>query len=440
MTKNLEQIFEECLERVFQGESIESCLMSYPNEAAHLEPLLRTAVGVTNRAAMLQPAPEFKARAGMRIQAAWQYAAQQKTVEKPSKGFSWQRSWAFALTAVALLLFSSVGTAFASSEALPDEPLYPAKLATEQVVLAFSFSEENKVALHAQLAEKRAQEIAAMAREGKTDYVVATATRLTHQMEQAEFSVRALEQKEAAQRASITVTLQPTRPAPAMMAPPPDLTAPAQSEEAAPGGVPQPGGEKAAPPPAADVATAKFRKAERAREIIQNSTAKNIAVLEGVLQQAPEAAKPALTQVINRAREVQQRTLQPHGVDGKPQSQDGRHPQVTPGITPDKPRPASDQPEPLPPKPPVEPLRPGETPRPPQPTDIPNQPSDNSTNSKNIPVPTTPSQSIDTWRKSENTSSEFDDIKPTSIVPVPKHNSQSNSKDLQAIETLLNRD
>jgi hypothetical protein len=392
MSNNLELIFEECLERVFQGESIESCSTSYPNEAAYLEPLLRTAIGVSNRAAKLRPDPEFKARASMRIQAAWQYAAQQKPVAKPSRGFAWQRSLAFALTAVVVLVCSSVGTAFASSNALPDEPLYPAKLATEQIAMAFSFSEENKAALHAQLAEKRAQEIAAMARAGKTDYVVATATRLTHQIEQAEFSVTALAQKEAAQRASVSITPQPTRPAPAMKAPPP-----APSQEAATSSVPQPGGEKATPPPAADVAAARFRKAERARELVSNSTAKNIAVLEEVLEQAPPAAKPALNQVINRAREMQQRTLPPRGIDGKPQSQDGKPPQVPPGITPDKPRPTSDESEPLPPKHPVKPLKPRETPKPPLPVDTPKPP----------PVPIRPSDTTNTQPG----------ILPTPVVP-----------------------
>ena len=119
MDKNLEQIFEECLERVFQGESIESCLMSYPNEAAGLEPLLRTAFGVTNRAASLKPDPEFKARARMQLQGALYAAAQPKPQEKRG-GFNWQRSWAFALSAVVLLLFGSVGTALASANALPN--------------------------------------------------------------------------------------------------------------------------------------------------------------------------------------------------------------------------------------------------------------------------------------------------------------------------------
>jgi len=397
MAKNLEQIFEECLERVFRGESIESCLMSYPNEAAYLEPLLRTAIGVTNRASMLQPNPEFKARTGMRIQAALQYAVQQRPAEKPSRGFAWQRSWAFALTAVALLLFSSVGTAFASSEALPDEPLYPVKLATEQVTLAFAFSEENKVALHAQLAEKRAEEIAVMAREGKTDYVVATATRLSHQMEQAEFSVRALEMKEAAQQASIAVSLRKTQPAPAMTAPAPASTT--QPEEAAAGGAPQAAGEKTTPPPATDVATAAFRKTERARDLIQGSTAKNIAVLEGVLEQAPSAAKPALNQVINRAKEVQQRTIQPQVIDGKPQSQNGKPPKSPPGIIPGKPQPTSDQPGLLPPKSQIEPPRPGETPKQPLPVDEPKPPRDS----------TRPSDTTNTQPG----------ILPTPVVPPP---------------------
>ena len=63
MAKKLENIFNECLERILQGESLESCLASYPKEAAQLEPLLRTALGFSWRASSVQARPEFKARA-----------------------------------------------------------------------------------------------------------------------------------------------------------------------------------------------------------------------------------------------------------------------------------------------------------------------------------------------------------------------------------------
>lgn len=82
MARKLEEIFNECYERILQGESFESCLMRYPEYAAELEPLLRTALGFTWRASSIQPRPEFKYWARARLQGAQTYAKQQKPPEK----------------------------------------------------------------------------------------------------------------------------------------------------------------------------------------------------------------------------------------------------------------------------------------------------------------------------------------------------------------------
>jgi len=425
MAKSLDQIFEECLERVFRGESIESCLMSYPNEAASLEPLLRTALGFTNRAATLQPDPEFKARARMRLHGAM-YAAAQPMPKERHGGFAWQRSWAFALSAVVLLLFGSAGTAFASANAMPDEPLYGAKLATEQVQLAFTFSEENKAALHASFAEQRAQEIAAMAEEGKTDYVVATAAKLNYQMEQAESALNRLELKEMAKPVSIAVSLQPSpqaieptisEPAPALAPAPTKIT-----DESALGA----SANETLPELSADTEKTDGKKVKRAWDNFNQSTSKNIEVLEGVLDKSPDQAKPALKRVINKTKEIRERTLK-HRIDTRHEPQSHEPEQGTTGISADKPGPQSnpstwkdDE---------ARPVEPGDTG---QPADIQiqtsttTQPADNNTQLNNISVPRVPSPSLDTLIKTDNTSSESDTTKSTSILPVPKHKGSGN--------------
>lgn len=43
-SKRIEEIFEECLERVFDGESIEESVSRYPEQAKELRELLETAV------------------------------------------------------------------------------------------------------------------------------------------------------------------------------------------------------------------------------------------------------------------------------------------------------------------------------------------------------------------------------------------------------------
>ena len=46
MADRLEQTFEECLELLSQGVSLEECLARYPEYARELEPLLRSPAGL----------------------------------------------------------------------------------------------------------------------------------------------------------------------------------------------------------------------------------------------------------------------------------------------------------------------------------------------------------------------------------------------------------
>jgi len=55
-------ILDECLEKVFSGESLESCLAGYPDQADELRPLLETVLGARD-AADIAPRPEFRQEA-----------------------------------------------------------------------------------------------------------------------------------------------------------------------------------------------------------------------------------------------------------------------------------------------------------------------------------------------------------------------------------------
>ena len=41
MAKNLDQILDECIDRINQGESLKACLADYPEYIKQLEPLLQ---------------------------------------------------------------------------------------------------------------------------------------------------------------------------------------------------------------------------------------------------------------------------------------------------------------------------------------------------------------------------------------------------------------
>ena len=298
MSDRLENIFNECLERIFQGESIESCLRSYPQEAAQLEPLLKTALGFSWRASAVQPSPEFKARARaeMRHQAA-QVGATHIQQPKRSGFFSWQRAWAVALTAILIFVLSGVGTAAASSNALPDEPLYPVKLATEELRLAFTLSQEEKAEIHARLAETRAAEITAMTSQGKTEQVVAIADRLVEHLDKANAAIARVEQTIAAKTSRPTTTrgAASSNATPPMLAPTTPTITDTTEEDAV----------KTTQYPAS------IKKVEQLNQKVVTSTSRSLESLKKALEQAPPAAQPALQRAIQTIREKEVRGLPP---------------------------------------------------------------------------------------------------------------------------------
>lgn len=160
---NFDNILNECIERVIQGESIQSCLEAFPEYAKELEPLLQTAIA-TLHAADIQPRPEFRQRASREFQKAIQNLKPRGSAQSAWK---WQLRWVIPVTAVFAVLVAGTGTVFAASNSLPDQPLYSVKLLTENARLALTNSPAGKAELYAQFADTRVNEIVKMADEGK---------------------------------------------------------------------------------------------------------------------------------------------------------------------------------------------------------------------------------------------------------------------------------
>ncbi len=160
-SNELEQILDICLERIFAGATVEDCLNNYPEHADELKPLLETVTGV-REAVDIAPRPEFREQAARDFQAAVRDM-------KPARsgGFFSLHRWAVgALGAVVVVLLAGGGTVAASNNSLPDSPLYSVKLAAESVRIAFAFSDDSKAELYAEFANKRVDEIVAMAETG----------------------------------------------------------------------------------------------------------------------------------------------------------------------------------------------------------------------------------------------------------------------------------
>lgn len=176
--KEIDNILDECLERLLvKGETVEQCLESYPEHAAELGPLLRTALATSN-ALDIQPSTDFMARARYQL-----YAEFDRVQVRWRKSiFGWQPRWALIVVVVLAVLLVGGGTVVAADSSMPGSPLYPVKLATENIRLKLSLSDVRKAELYAALADRRVAEIAYMIEKGKSQLAERAAQRLRNHL------------------------------------------------------------------------------------------------------------------------------------------------------------------------------------------------------------------------------------------------------------------
>lgn len=218
--KEFDNILDECLQRLLVGGgTIEQCLESYPEQAAQLKPLLETALAVKETSAV-QPRAEFKARARYQFRSALQEAT---AVPKRRPFFGWLPRWATVVTAVLVLLLAGGGTVFAAASSMPGSPLYPVKLATEQVQLVLTPSQLGKANLCAEFADRRVDEIIYVADRGDARRVELITQRLDNRLDMLAVLASDVEAKEDAAE-MLT--------APGEETPPPEPALPVTIEEA----------------------------------------------------------------------------------------------------------------------------------------------------------------------------------------------------------------
>ncbi len=316
MGNRIDKIFDECINRINSGESIESCLQRYPEEAQQLSVLLQTYVNVRWRSSTVRPTQDFKARARLNLLYEQRMEAQQHYRRQPEKhrqpSFSFGRIWAPALAGmIVFVLVGSAGTAAAATGAMPDEPLYTVKLATEQVQLALTFSQTDKAIINTQQAEKRSEEIQVMALQGKIEEVVNTTTRMVQSLEKAETAINKLSETWA-----YTSGPEPVTPVtPAAPVPPTKTTqAPTAAVKTTPSTGTSPSVAITTRTPTTPAATENAsqvkktqvttlnEKTEKLWQSVNSSLNKNVNALESALKKAPESTREAIQKAIDIAK------------------------------------------------------------------------------------------------------------------------------------------
>lgn len=305
--KDINSILDECLERLFRGETVEQCLRSYPGQAVELDALLRTAVAV-KRAAAVNPGVAFRARAREEF-----HTALREMEAKRGIHFFGLQSW--AATAVAVLLAVVVlgsSTVAAAGDSMPGQPLYPVKLAAEQVRIALTPSEMGKAELYTRLADKRVNELVYVAGKGDSEQVALVSQKLDEHLNKVAIlaGTGGVVEKASVEKPLMAPAPAPVAEAPRVMAVPP---APAQPQKESPKEGPVVMAPAQAPPPA--VATAPAPQASQEAKVapravdkraelnmaVENKSAVNLKRLKAALAVAPESAKPALEQAIKQA-------------------------------------------------------------------------------------------------------------------------------------------
>jgi len=285
----MEDILNECLESVFKGESIEACLSAYPEQASKLGPLLETSLRLMRESAAIRPDAEYKARAQYRLQA--MFYARHEESEKRTRIPVWRRKWAMAMTTVLVVLLAGIGAVAAAANALPDDALYPAKLAAEQVRMTLAFSDVDEAKLHLQFAERRAAEMTELARQGKSEKISILAKQVADHVDEVyvvegDWEARGGVTKEA-----------PAQPTPSGEVSPSSSAVPSTETE-----MTSPSEEEVAGYDVGEVG-------EELRLVLNQSRDENLAMLRYALSKAPEEIKPAIEQAIKELTENYDETI-----------------------------------------------------------------------------------------------------------------------------------
>ncbi|MFQ5855660.1 MAG: DUF5666 domain-containing protein [Anaerolineae bacterium] len=180
MSSDFATVLDECLDRLKSGDSVSTCLESYPEHAEDLEPLLETAQFAEALRFTEPPRLQALARGRQRfLTEAVRLREQQQVKERSlpervrdlftagAAGPLWGRT--AAVIVVALLLFGALGGVVvqASESSLPGDPLYSIKQVTRQVQLLTTMNREVREAKEKQIQAKEREEVRQATQQGR---------------------------------------------------------------------------------------------------------------------------------------------------------------------------------------------------------------------------------------------------------------------------------
>ena len=115
-----------------------------------------------------------------------------KAEPKKTSPVGWMPRWAVVVASLVLIfLVAGTGTVAASSSSMPDDTLYPVKLASERVRLGLSRGDIKKARVNVHLADIRVKEIVYLAKKGDSRRLETALSRLEGHMDAIERAIEA---------------------------------------------------------------------------------------------------------------------------------------------------------------------------------------------------------------------------------------------------------
>jgi hypothetical protein len=193
--RNIEKIFQECLEAAQSGESLEQILSRYPKYAEELLQRLETAAWLEENEAVFAARPGFISASGERLVERLKRESDMEATRprdgRVLKAYQKRKFWrALNLVSVMVLILTFVfvgmqGYSFAET-ALPGDALYGVKMLGEKVHLEATRDPAMKAELHVDFAGRRSSEIVELIFEGRFKYLTPTSANLKEHVRQAD--------------------------------------------------------------------------------------------------------------------------------------------------------------------------------------------------------------------------------------------------------------
>jgi hypothetical protein len=151
-----ENAFDQCLQQVLQGASIDDVLKRYPQWAVEFRPMLQAAAAGWDAGQTIQVPLAAQARSRARL------LSETRTLSmKPARRFRWgiARLAPLALILLLAIFFTGATTIAAAAQSLPGDTLYSLKIFTEKIRLGMVRDPQRRLDLERSFDRQRLEEV-----------------------------------------------------------------------------------------------------------------------------------------------------------------------------------------------------------------------------------------------------------------------------------------